>query len=61
MILGFVFLTYFTVMTLSKSINLDPSLSLYEGPSFVPFLWPSNIPLYICTIFSLSIPLSMDI
>ena len=40
--------------------NQESNSCLCKGHDFVPFL-VSNIPLYICTTSSLSIPLSMDI
>ena len=40
--------------------SLGPSTSL-QMTQFHSFLWLSNIPLYICTTSSLSIPLSMGI
>ena len=40
--------------------SLSPSMSL-QMTQFCSFLWLSNVPLYICTIWYLSIPLLMDI
>ena len=40
--------------------SLGPSMSL-QMTQFCSFLWLSNIPLYICTTSSLSIPLLMNI
>ena len=39
--------------------SLGPSMSL-QMTQFCSFLWLSNIPLYMCTTSSLSIPLLMD-
>ena len=49
-------MTYFTVC--NRFLVSSASLELTQICSF---LWPSNIPLYICTTTSLSIYLSMDI
>ena len=52
---AFPFLTYLTLYD-----SLGPSTSL-QMIQFHFFLWPNNIPLYICITSSLSIPLLMDI
>ena len=55
-LLIFIFLTYFTLYD-----RLQVNLHLYIWPSFIPFYGWVNIPLYICTAYSLRIHLSMDI
>ena len=52
----------FLCLTLSDLLYLI-ARSIYDAANGIVsfFLWLSSVPLYICTVSSLSIPLSMDI
>ena len=54
-------LCYFFLYFASLSMTISRSIHAAANGIISFFLWPSNIPLYICTTSSLSIPLLMGI